>query len=183
MFRIEIMTCPNCKTTDLKKEIFCGTEVDYCPKCLGLWFDRDELRQAKDEKDKNLNWLDIDLWQDKGKFRISEGEKLCPKCAMPLYEVNYGDSKVKVDLCNLCFGIWLERGEFRKIINYLRKRGKYEISQNYFKNLVEEASEVFSGPETFREELADFLTVLKLLTYKFASQHPIISKIISMLPR
>ena len=45
-----------------------GVEVDYCPVCLGTWFDEDELRQAKDSKDKNLNWLDIDLWEDKTKI-------------------------------------------------------------------------------------------------------------------
>jgi Zn-finger nucleic acid-binding protein len=176
------MVCPLCKT-ELKKAVFYGTEVDYCSKCLGLWFDRDELRQAKDEKDKDLNWLDIDLWKEEAKFKISKDKKICPKCGVPLYEVNYGDSDIKVDICNLCQGIWLDRGEFKKIIDYLREKDKEEILKNYFKNLIAEGLEIFTGPESFREEVGDFLTILKLLNYKFLTQHPIISKIISILPK
>ena len=47
-----IMTCPICKV-NFKKAVFYGVEIDYCPQCLGLWFEEDELREAKDEKDKN----------------------------------------------------------------------------------------------------------------------------------
>lgn len=176
------MKCPICKK-ELKKAVFYDVEIDYCPKCLGLWFQQDELRQAKDEKDKNLNWLDIDLWKQPEKFKISKGKKICPVCSVPLYEINYGDSQVKVDLCNLCQGIWLDRGEFKKIIDYLKEKGKEEILENYFKNLIKEGTEIFAGPESFREEVGDFLTILKLLNYKFATQHPTITKIISSLPK
>jgi len=176
------MNCPICKEK-LKKAVFYGVEVDYCPKCLGLWFEQDELSQAKDDKDKDLNWLDIPLWKEKAKFRISQAGKLCPSCSVPMYEVNYGDSNIKVDLCNVCKGIWLDRGEFKKVIDYLKEKGKKEVLENYFKNLIEEGGEVFTGPESFKSELSDFLTILKLLNYKFATQHPIITKIISGLPR
>ncbi|MDI6883456.1 MAG: zf-TFIIB domain-containing protein [Patescibacteria group bacterium] len=176
------MKCPLCKRK-LKKEIFYGTEIDYCPKCLGLWFEQDELREAKDEKDEELNWLDISLWQEETRFKISKSPKLCPVCAVPLYQANYGDSKIRVDLCNLCQGIWLDRGEFKKIIDYLRRKGQYEILQNYFKNLIKEGIEIFTGPENFRSELADFLTILKIFNYKFASKFPKISKIILDLPK
>jgi len=191
------MTCPICKV-NFKKAVFYGVEIDYCPQCLGLWFEEDELREAKDEKDMNLNWLDISLWQDKKKLKISKNERICPACSVPLYSVNYGNSPLRqaqgdaepveasnleVDICNVCRGIWLDRGEFRKIIEYLKTRGKEEILRNYFKNLIEEGIEVFTGPETFREELADFLTILKLLNYKFATQYPTISKVISILPK
>lgn len=189
------MQCLNCRTTNLKKAIFFNAEVDYCPRCLGLWFEEDELRQAKDEKDKDLNWLDIDLWQDKAKFKISpvqgsgakKGGKprfnLCPVCSVPLYCVEYGESKITVDLCNLCHGIWLDRGEFKKIIDYLKEKGKREILDNYLKNFAAEGLEVFAGPEDFKEELGDFLAILKLLNYKFVTQHPTISRIISNLPK
>ena len=176
------MNCPECKT-EMEKAVFYGTEIDYCPQCLGIWFEKDELRQSKDEKDKDLNWLDIDLWKEEAKFKIAKDKKLCPLCGVPLYEVNYGDSDIKVDVCNVCEGIWLDRGEFKKIIDYLRERGKEEVLKNYFKNLIKEAMEIFTGPESFREELGDFLTVLKLLNYKFATQYPTISKIISSLPK
>lgn len=176
------MVCPYCKI-NLQEIIFCNAGVNYCSECLGLWFEKDELRQAKDEKDKELNWLDIDLWQDKAKFKIAPGQKLCPSCRLPLYEVEYGESGIKVDVCNICQGIWLDRGEFKKIIQYLKKRADYEILNNYLKNLRQEFWEIFTGPETLREEISDFLTILKLLNYKFAVQHPTIMGIISDLPK
>ena len=63
------MECPN-DNEQLKKALFHNVEVDYCPKCLGIWFDKNELRLAKDDKDKELNWVDIDLWRDKLKFKV-----------------------------------------------------------------------------------------------------------------
>ena len=176
------MKCPICKI-ELEKAIFYGVEIDYCPKCLGIFFEGDKLRLAKDERDKNLMWLDIDLWKEEKKFRISSVQKLCPSCNVPLYEVSYNDSDVKVDVCNLCYGIWLDRGEFKAIIDYLKKKANYEILNNYVKNLVGEAKEIFTGPETFKEEILDFLIILKLLNCKFLVQHPTISKIISNLPK
>lgn len=168
---------------NLEKVLFHNVDVDYCPRCLGIWFDKDELRQAKDSKDKLLNWLDVDLWRDKGKFRVLKGDKHCPIDRVGLVEVKYDESKVKVDFCKMCYGVWLDRGEFKQIINYLKNKSDYEILNNYTKNLGSELWEVFSGPETFRSELADFLTLLKLLNYKFATQHPHISALIGELPK
>ena len=176
------MECPRCKKF-LEKAIFYNTEVDYCPQCLGMFFEKDELRWAKDEKDKNLRWLDLDLWKNEKKFKISYGIRVCPACRLPLYEVYYGDSRIIVDVCNICQGIWLDRGEFKKIIEYLKEKADYEILNNYLQNLISQFWEIFTGPETFREEILDFLTILKLLNYKFATKHPILTRIISQLPK
>jgi len=176
------MQCPN-DNDYLQKALFYDVEVDYCPECLGVWFDKDELRLAKDEKDKNLNWLDIDLWRDKSHFEVANSKKLCPVCRIRLVQAKYDNSKTKVDFCKMCQGIWLDRGEFKQIINYLKNRSDYEILNHYTKNLASELWEVFAGPETFREELADFFTLLKLFNYKFIAQHPHIAKLLEDLPK
>ncbi|HHE76543.1 MAG TPA: hypothetical protein ENL27_00980 [Candidatus Parcubacteria bacterium] len=174
--------CPDCKQK-LEPIIFYKTEVDYCPKCLGIFFEEDELRQAKDAKDRNLSWLDIDLWEDEGHFELSPGPRLCPVCRMPFYQTHYGDSDIMVDICNLCHGIWLDRGEFKKIVNYLKEKADWEAVHNYGKSLFEEFREIFTGPETIREEVSDFLVVLKLLLYKFSSKHPFLTGFISKMPK
>jgi len=163
---------------ELEKALFNNVEVDYCPTCLGIWFEQDELTFAKNEEDKQLNWLDVDLWRDKGQFQIGKIRRVCPSCRMPLYEVHYDNSKIKVNLCNLCKGIWLDRGEFKQIMIYLKTKADYEILYNYNKNFIKELWEVFTGPEKFREELVDFLTLLKLLNYKFVVQHPFLNSLI-----
>lgn len=177
------MHCPVCKTKKLEKALLYGVEVDYCPKCYGLWFEEDELQWAKDEKDRELRWLDIDLWKDIAQFRVSPQKKFCPADRMPLYEVHYADSVVKVDVCNVCKGIWLDRGEFKDIIGYLRERTQHEALYHYLKGLKEELWEVFSGPEMLKEEVLDLFAILKLLRYKFAVQYGAIFNLISSLPK
>ena len=94
------MQCPN-DNENLEKVLFHLVEVDYCPRCLGMWFDKDELRRAKDGRDHQLNWLDVDLWRDKGKFEISRLDKHCPVCRAGLVEVAYDQSKTKIDFCKM----------------------------------------------------------------------------------
>lgn len=177
------MRCPIHKDVKLKSAIFYNTEVDYCPKCLGIWFEKGELRIAKDAKDKNLDWLDVELWNDKTKFNISKENKTCPACGVPMYEVVYGDSDIKVDLCNLCMGIWLDRGEFKKIIDYMQEKLSKEIYHHYGKKFFEEATEIFTGPESLEEETSDVLTVIGLLKYKLSAKYPTLADIISKLPK
>ena len=176
------MNCPN-DNEKLEKVLFHNVEVDYCPKCMGIWFDKDELRLAKDDKDKNLNWLDVDLWRDKSKFSVSVGNKHCPVCRVGLRQVRYDEAKTKVDFCKMCQGIWLDRGEFKQIINYLKLKSDYEILNRYAKNIVQELWEVFSGPEVFRSELEDFLTLAKLFNHKFLTQYPHLNNLIENAPK
>ena len=37
------MKCPNCVDTTLVMADRQGVEIDYCPKCRGVWLDRGEL--------------------------------------------------------------------------------------------------------------------------------------------
>ncbi len=37
------MKCPVCETNDLLMSDRQGVEIDYCPKCRGVWLDRGEL--------------------------------------------------------------------------------------------------------------------------------------------
>lgn len=177
------MICPNNHKEEMQKVLFHDVEVDYCPECLGVWFDQNELRYAKNDKDKQLNWLDFDIWRDKGKFELSKSDRHCPVDRTGLVEVNYGDSNVKIDFCKMCQGIWLDRGEFKQIMVYLKKKADYEILHRYTKNLALELWEVFSGPKKFREELSDFFMLLKLFNYKFLAQHPHLNNLIENLPK
>lgn len=171
------MNCPNDKE-NLEVMLFHNVEVDYCPKCLGIWFDADELRLAKDIKDEQLNWVDVDLWRQADKFEVLRTDKHCPVDRAGLTQIKYDDSKVKVDFCKMCHGVWLDRGEFKQIINYLKNKSDYELLHRFVENASKELWEVFSGPEKFRSELEDFLMLIKLFNYKFAVQHPILNDII-----
>ncbi len=176
------MICPNCKKETLEKINFHKVQIDRCTQCHGIWFDQDELRKSKDEKDQYLKWLDIDLWKEGKKFQVSRSEKICPLCQNTLYQVRYGESNIKVDVCHECKGIWLDQGEFKKIIAYLKNIVSTETLTKYFKHTFKEAKEIFTGPEKLSSEIEDFLLVIKLLQYRFFSQYPIIVSMIINLP-
>jgi len=38
----------------------------------------------------------------------------CPKCGMPLIEVDY--KNIKVDECSCCKGVWLDAGELEAVV-------------------------------------------------------------------
>lgn len=155
-----------------------GANIDHCQQCRGFWFDDKELDALHDAKDMEMRWFDIDLWQDADKMSVKPAGKPCPRCRMNLYQVSYGKSDIKADVCRVCKGVWLDGGELDNIITYAKWQGKYELLNNYGEILLRELWEVFAGPKSPREELADFLAVAKMLKYKLAAQHPVISKFI-----
>jgi len=189
------MNCPSCKTKKLSEKIKVGDVIiDRCSFCTGLWFERDELRLAKDKKlkdarwmdieikDKSLNWIEFDLWKDESKFKSEKDIRLCPHCETSLYKINYGDSGVEIDVCGVCKGIWLEKSEFKKIIKHVKDRADYEVLNNYMKSLISETKEIFIGPESIKSEIIDLLTLTKLLKYKLAAQYPVLIKVLLNLP-
>lgn len=176
------MKCP-IDQHQLESRIVSNAEVDFCPTCMGCFFEEGELEWAKDRKDMDLRWLDIDLWKDKEKIKLSKKDKQCPHCRLPMYEVSYGGSNIKVDICSICRGIWLDKGEFGQIMSYLKSAGKYGVLYHYSDILKEEAWEMIFKKESLRDEILDFLTVLKLLRYKLMAQYPHIMEAISNLPK
>ena len=175
------MNCPQCYTP-LEQAMIGNTTIDYCSRCYGMWFDKGELQSAKDSKDRDLRWFDIDLWKNPLEFRARKGARVCPRDRFDMYEVEYGGSGVKVDVCGICEGVWLDRGEFKKIVAYLKDKADAVVLYNYLESLKKELWEVFSGPEILRDEVYDFLAILKLLRYKFAAQHPVLSSMMLSLP-
>ncbi len=62
----------------------------------------------------------------------------CPKCKATLKRIERED--VTVDSCELCYGIWLDKGELEKINSY--KDGQIKDSQEVIKKILGSESEV-----------------------------------------
>jgi len=176
------MKCPVSKIDDLQSIHIGNVSIDSCPECKGFWFDNDELRKAKDIKVGDANWFDIDLWKDESKFSGAKSGKNCPKCENVLYKINYANSNVEIDVCKSCKGIWLDRGEFEKILKYVKDKSTGEILNNYKKNLIEESKEIFTGPENFKSEVADLLMLVDFFKYKFMTLHKKLGTVLINLP-
>lgn len=166
------MKCPN-DGNDLESKTFKKVKVHECSKCDGLWFDRDELRRAKDSTDEDLRWLDFDIFEEKGnKYSKNDSHKHCPKDSVDLKTLTYSGSKVSIETCPRCEGIWLDHDEFKKIIDYLEKIVVTDTSGDYAKETLNAFVEILNGPEDSASEIKDFLSVLKLADMRLGAEHP-----------
>ncbi len=48
------MKCPVCVTESLVMSERSGIEIDYCPKCRGVWLDRGELDKIIERSEKQI---------------------------------------------------------------------------------------------------------------------------------
>ena len=116
------MLCPKCQVAKLVARGVKGKDftVDYCLKCKGVWFDRGELEEVMPAAIKEL--------AIPGTAR-KDVERLCPKCEKALYQFDYPQTYVTIDLCKKCRGLWLDAGEFKEIRavrNSLQMSGELE---------------------------------------------------------
>lgn len=169
------MKCPRC-SKDLRLRRVGAVEIDECVSCKGIWFDEDELRKAKDETDRDLNWMDFELWKHQDRFHVAVKPIKCPKCNVEMAAVDYGKTKVEIDCCTKCKGVWLDAQEFKKIVEALTEELLTKSVQDYVRASVEEAREIVTGPENFISEWKDLLTVVRMLEYRILTKNPRVSK-------
>lgn len=165
------MNCPDCDAP-LRQTDYHGINIDECPRCLGRWFDRDEPLRAKDRTDQYLRWLDFDPFAgDASAPAVSGFARLCPRCSLKMGVIAYKTSGVLIDKCSSCHGIWLDQGEFEKIIKHLKKETSSETAAQYRKDVERQFEQIFTGPEGPISELRDFFAVLNLLEMRLAVEH------------
>ena len=163
--------CPQCQG-ELAVRNIGPVEVDECDHCSGIWFDKDELRQTRDQLDMDLNWLDFDLWTHPEKFAASDSARQCPVCQVPLVTLHYGKTQVNVDYCRRCHGTWLEKGEFKKMMDRLEDQALNMSLSDYLRESVHEAREIVTGPESRVSEWKDFGNLLRMMQYRLFVEKP-----------
>ena len=165
------MKCPRCKSR-LETKIYGDLELDQCPDCHGVWFDQGELSEAKDTVAPDLQWLEFDFWKHPEKFKLSSRPMACPRCSAELFAINYENTPIEVDVCTHCRGVWLDDGEFEKIIDALNQELATADVSDYVKASVQEGKEIFTGDDKLKAEWKDFTTVLRLMQYRIFTEKP-----------
>lgn len=104
------MNCPSCHSA-LKPLNATAAELDFCPACKGVWFDRDELKKFDNPEEAVPSEINIPAATPDNDY--SKGARNCPKCADAIMCRRSFDvqDKVEVDQCLTCSGIWLDGGE------------------------------------------------------------------------
>lgn len=77
------MVCPVCSNVELKLAERQGVEIDYCPKCRGVWLDRGELdkiielsaSQRTDERSRRPEESSDDRYERDDRTGIERGKR------------------------------------------------------------------------------------------------------------
>ena len=126
--------CPRCWVEMKKEEVdVLGPNViiDVCPKCLGIWFDNNELKKILGDR-KLANYLTKRIGTQ------SESKLVCPRCG-GLMDLEYAED-VEIDVCLVCNGAWLDYGE----LEGLKKKSEAGYTGDREKKAVEEWEEMMA---------------------------------------
>jgi Zn-finger nucleic acid-binding protein len=158
-------TCPRCairlKTIDLKLN---GTFlIERCEHCLGLFFDPGELEALLDATVSNVFLIDrsgldgINMNRQPDQYPIAYIK--CPVCSQLMNRVNFGvRSGVIIDRCK-AHGVWLDGGELRHLMEWMKLGGKLLDQQHQEQSRKEEQkreSEQRQKPSVYRSEPSPF---------------------------
>lgn len=171
------MRCPQCNQP-LETKHHHELDLHHCLQCGGLWFMHNELSEAIIAEDPIVRWLAMGIFSEPKLFQGTISPRRCPKDALPLRTLTYNGASVKVDVCVLCKGVWLDRGEFESILAKLKDRIAAEDLPSYIRYFGKEGMDVVTGEKGIGEELADLGAVGKLLEYRILAEWPALEDIL-----
>ena len=172
--------CPGCRA-ELDLYSLLGIEFEGCLKCHGLWLDRDELRKLKNKVGiGELHWLNSEVDNIERAAAIAS-KRVCPrKDNGNLLSVVFGKSSIVLDWCPKCHGIWLDRGEYDKIVDYLRNEAGQSTIKDVEKEIGEDVKRLLrSGPESHMTELSDIAAAVTALINFTIFEHPTVFKLVT----
>lgn len=106
------MKCPKCRTVEMNRELVRQIELDRCPACMGIYFDRGELDTVLARR-VGREFESMVLAPDAGRDR----DRLvahCFRCDRDMRPARE-PSGVRFDWCPGCGGIYLDRGELSRL--------------------------------------------------------------------
>ncbi len=124
-------------------------QVDECAKCRGIWLDAGELQRIESTKERDyseeLKGIPDHVARAYEMARQrSEKERTCPSCGKALERREYGYcSRITVDSCPGCSGIWLDRGELSALEVFFEgaragaKAGDERVARGFFRSLLD----------------------------------------------
>lgn len=170
--------CPNCGVA-LKSYKLYGMMFEGCPKCKGLWLVKDELRKLKNKaEDGSLRWLNTEI-ENIEKTAVVSTKRPCVKCkTVKMVSVIFGKSKIVVDWCPQCQGMWLDRGEFEGITEYLKEELGHVKSKEIEHDLAEDVKRIWTGgPESRLDDARDAKAAISALISATIFEHPALASL------
>ncbi len=132
------MRCPVCKVPMIIVEHE-RIELDYCTKCLGVWFDAGELELLAERLSLAEGTLPLrDIWT-LPEAKTSEKARRCPACRKKMIKAYVGEeTKVLLDICPSHHGMWFDSGEVSQVLSQLKSKGPVTGKQSQVINFLGE---------------------------------------------
>jgi Zn-finger nucleic acid-binding protein len=122
--------CPRCSVPMQTIDLAIGGRfyIERCGRCLGLFFDPNELQTVLDTTVTNVYEVNVARLNELDAERMETNEQIryvkCPVCRQLMNRVNFGHrSGVIIDQCR-DHGIWLDGGELRRLLEWRKAGGQ-----------------------------------------------------------
>lgn len=111
--------CPRCEA-DLSPQALGPNRIERCESCHGVWIAAAEFNQLMHDIDRLEAVRTRELAHRE--FEEAVSYLACPRCSEIMERRNFGRSSgIMVDTCKK-HGIWLDRGELRRVAEFLAAR-------------------------------------------------------------
>lgn len=116
------MICPVCAKDTLIVE-FNNIELDYCPKCGGVWFDSGELELLLETTGLGSTERFLEDAARLPEANVSEKKHRCPVCLRKMSKIYIDDKKeIVTDICRGGHGVWFDGGEVAALVKSLAEK-------------------------------------------------------------
>ena len=120
-----MMKCQTCNYKSLVPVLTeQGVEVDYCPKCKGIWLDKGEIFYFS----KKPRALEKALREAVKESNPSD--RTCPRTGESMKEITLMDGQLTLDYCPASGGIWFDAGELHKLASKFGGAFKLTFDRN-----------------------------------------------------
>jgi Zn-finger nucleic acid-binding protein len=114
--------CPQCKETKLQRITVGAVQLEECLRCGGLWVDTKVFERICSDQAAQTAAIGLRLpppVADDGRVHYRK----CPQCSQLMRRTKYASRLgVIIDVCRP-HGVWLDRDELRRIIEFIRSGG------------------------------------------------------------
>lgn len=142
------MKCPACKSLMIVVE-YERIELDWCPRCSGVWFDRGELELLFDTMQVEKGPFAMDDIFSRPEAKSTEKKRRCPICGKKMRKTLLGHApEVLIDACSRGDGLWFDKGEVVQLIAQAPSMAKGESQSRVLTFL----GEVFQVSDPVKKE-------------------------------
>jgi Zn-finger nucleic acid-binding protein len=135
------MNCPRCAINLVPVDL-AGTRIDECSQCGGIWLGPAAFQRICEEREKQERALAVHTSVSASdRVAMDQSKRFyipCPVCGELMNQKNYaGFSGVVIDLCKQ-HGIWFDRLELQRIINFIKDGGLHRARENELATIKQE---------------------------------------------